>query len=75
MALYICTSRKKRGVGEVSSKYGYDKDGSQFEADIKAHQERSEALYKSFVEWMKAQNVVPDDLRYIFVRYYEDFYT
>ena len=25
----------KSGVGEVSSKYGYDKDGSQFEADVK----------------------------------------
>lgn len=72
-ALNICSIRKKHGVGEVSSKYGYDRDGSQFEADIKAHQERNEVLYKLFVEWMKEQNVEPEKFRYMFTRYYEDF--
>ena len=65
---------KKHGIGEVSSKYGYDRDGSQFETDIKAHQERNAALYEAFVGWMKAQNVTPDQLRYMFTRYYEEFW-
>ena len=64
---------KKNGVGEVSSKYGYDRDGSQFEADIKANQERAAALYADFVEWMKTKDVSPDAFRYMFARYYEEF--
>lgn len=63
----------KKGVGEVSSKYGYDRDGSQFEADVKAHQERYAALYAEFVEWMKTKDVSPDYFRYMFTRYYEEF--
>ena len=70
--MLICKIRTN-GVGEVSSKYGYDRDGSQFEADIKKHIERNEALYESFVGWMKMQDVTPDQLRYMFTRYYEEF--
>lgn len=68
----VCRTRKN-GVGEVSSKYGYDRDGSQFETDIRAHQERYEALYAAFVEWMKTKEVCPKELRYMFTRYYEEF--
>ena len=68
----ICKIRTS-GIGEVSSKYGYDRDGSQFEADIKAHSEQAAALYESFVEWMKAKEVTPRKFRYLFLRYYEEF--
>ncbi len=64
---------RNNGIGEVSSKYGYDRDGSQFEADIKANQERAAALYADFVEWMKTKDVSPDAFRYMFTRYYEEF--
>lgn len=64
---------QKNGVGEVSSKYGYDRDGSKFEADMKAHQERAAALYEGFVKWMQSQNVSPYAFRYMFTRYYEEF--
>lgn len=67
----VCRIRK-HGVGEVSSKYGYDKDGSQFEADMKAHYEKGEALYKEFVEWMKTKDVSPDTFRNLFLRFYEE---
>ena len=62
-----------RCVGEVSSKYGYDKDGSQFEADIQKHFEEYEALYKDFVEWMKTKEVDPRKFRSMFKRYHEEF--
>ena len=64
---------KTSGVGEVSSKYGYDRDGSQFEADVQARMEQAGALYESFVDWMKTQNVTPQKFRYLFMRYYEEF--
>ena len=64
----------KRGqVGEVSSKYGYDKDGKQFEADMKKRIEDSNRLYAEFVDWMKSKEVTPDKFRYLFMRYCEDF--
>lgn len=71
--MYVCKFTKKGKVGEVSSKYGYDRDGSQFEADIKAHQEHYAALYESFVEWMKTKDVTPETFRQMFTRYYEEF--
>ena len=61
-----------RSVGEVSSKYGYDKDGSQFEADIKAHQERSQFLWNEFVKFMKSHNVDPRCFREMFIRYHDE---
>lgn len=63
----------KHGVGEVSSKYGYDRDGSQFEADLKAHEERSAFLWSKLVEFMKENDVTPSELRTMFARYYEEF--
>lgn len=73
MQRYKCTITKKGRIGEVSSKYGYDRYGKQFEADIKAHIEKGEKLYKDFVEWMKTQDVDPRKFRYLFIRYYEEF--
>lgn len=71
--LNICRIRNNHGVGEVSSKYGYDKDGSQFEADIQRHHEEYEALYQDFVGWMKSKDVDPRKFRSMFTRYYEEF--
>jgi hypothetical protein len=62
-----------RNVGDPSSKYGYDKDGKQFEADIQAHIESYENLYREFKNWMKSKDVTPDVFRRLFVRYYDEF--
>lgn len=67
------SQKRYRNVGELSSKYAYDKDGTQFEADIKARIERSEQLYNDFVLFMKERNVIPSELRTMFTRYYEEF--
>lgn len=69
---YICTVNT-RGVGELSSKYAYDKDGKQFEADIQRSIERTEKLYAEFVEWIKSKDVDPSIFRGLFRRYYEEF--
>ena len=64
---------RKNGIGEPSSKYGYDRDGSQFIADMEAGRERYERLWTDFVEFMKSHDVKPSDFRRLFVRYYEEF--
>lgn len=74
MSKYKCTKAKRGKVGEVSSKYGYDKDGSQFNADMEKHHERAEYLWAEFIEFMKSHNVVdPRELRILFTRYYDEF--
>lgn len=60
-------------VGEPSSKYGYDRDGRQFEADLKAHEERGNYLWAEFVQFMKSHNVTPMELRSMFSKFYEEF--
>lgn len=67
------SQKRYRNVGELSSKYAYDPDGKQFEADIQAHIERSEFLWNEFVQFMKDHNVIPSELRSMFTRYYEEF--
>ena len=62
-----------KNVGDPCSKYGYDRDGSQFEADIKAHEERYNFLWDEFVGFMKSHEVAPSELRTMFTRYYEEF--
>ena len=62
-----------KSVGELSSKYCYDKDGKQFEADIQKHIDESEKLYSEFKEWLKSKNVTPDKFRALFRRYYSEF--
>ena len=64
---------KCKRVGELSSKYAYDFDGSQFEADVKRHSEEYETLYSEFIEFMKSKSVAPSQFRSLFMRYYEDF--
>lgn len=67
------SQKKYRNVGELSSKYAYDKEGKQFEADIQRHIDESEKLYAEFVEWMKNKGVTPDKFRALFRRYYDEF--
>jgi hypothetical protein len=67
-------SARKNGIGEPSSKYGYDRTGEQFERDIQANNERAEALYSDFVEFMKSRDVDPRMFRWMFLRYYEEFW-
>ncbi len=60
-------------VGEPSSKYGYDRTGEQFKADMQAHKERGEFLWSEFVSFMKSHDATPDDFRVMFTRYYDEF--
>ena len=66
-------SARPGGIGEPSSKYGYDRDGSQFDADIEENNRRAEENYQAFVEFMKSRDVDPQQFRYMFLRYYEEF--
>lgn len=62
-----------KSVGDPSSKYGFDKSGKQFEADIQSHIDESERLYTEFKEWIKKKQVTPDKFRYLFRKYYDEF--
>lgn len=62
-----------RNVGDPCSKYGYDRNGEQFEKDIQAHIERGEYLWNEFVEFMKSHNATPSEFRTMFARYYEEY--
>ena len=64
---------RKNGIGEPSSKYGYDRDGSHFIADIEENNRRAEENYQAFVEFMKSRDVDPRQFRYMFTRYYDEF--
>ena len=72
MSKYVCKF-VKNGIGDPSSKYAFDKDGKQFEADNQRHIDVSEKLYVEFVEWMKNKGVAPDKFRALFRRYYDEF--
>lgn len=73
MRRHKCTFAKHGKVGEVSSKYGYDKDGKQFEADIQASLDREEYLWRAFVSFMKEHAVDPRELRGMFTKYYNEY--
>ena len=64
---------RKNGIGEPSSKYGYDRDGSQFDADIERNNQRNEYLWAEFVSFIDDHNVKPSELRTMFTRYYEEY--
>ena len=72
MAKYVC-KYVNNGIGDPSSKYAFDKNGKQFEADIQRHFEESEKLYLEFKEWMKSKDVTPDKFRELFRKYYDEF--
>lgn len=62
-----------RNAGDPCSKYGYDRNGEQFEKDIQAHIDRADFLWNEFVEFMKSHNATPSEFRSMFTRYYEEF--
>lgn len=62
-----------RNVGDPSSEFGYDRDGSKFEAALQAHFDRAEFLWSEFVKFMQDHDVTPAELRHMFTRYYEEF--
>ena len=62
-----------KNVGEPSSKYGYDADGSQFAADMQKHAEQCEFLWNEFVDFMKSHDVDPRKFRFLFTKYHEEF--
>ena len=64
---------RKNGIGEPSSKYGYDRDGSQFDADIERNNQRNEYLWTEFISFMSDHDVKPSELRTMFTRYYEEY--
>lgn len=64
---------RKNGIGEPSSKYGYDRDGSRFDADIERNNQRNEYLWTEFVSFMADHDVKPSELRTMFTRYYEEY--
>lgn len=64
---------RKNGIGEPSSKYGYDRGGSQFDADIERNNQRNEYLWAEFVAFMVFNDVKPSELRTMFARYYEEY--
>ena len=64
---------RNHGIGEPSSKYGYDRDGSRFDADIQAGIDRYEYLRAEFVSFMADKDVKPSELRTMFTRYYEEY--
>lgn len=70
---YVNRTARKNGVGEPSSKYGYPGGGEQFERDIVQKFEEAETLYQKFVNWMKEQEADPETVRYMFIRFYEDY--
>ena len=67
------SQKRGRNVGELSSKYAYDRDGKQFIEDIQRSIDGTERLYTEFKEWIKSQNVTPEKFRGLFRRYYEEF--
>lgn len=69
---YVCTINKN-GIGDPSSKYAYDRDGKQFEADIQHSVDKHKQLYADFKEWLKSKNVTPEEFRQLFRQYYEEF--
>jgi hypothetical protein len=62
-----------RNVGDPSSKYGYDKDGKQFEKDIQAHIQRNEENYSALIEFAKSRELTPESLRKLLFRLIQEF--
>ena len=62
-----------KNIGDPSSKYGYDRNGEQFNRDMQKHVENGKRLYNEFKDWMKAKEVDPRTFREMFVRYHDEF--
>lgn len=62
---------KKRKVGEVSSKYGYQPE--RFDLDMQRHKERMDSVWSDLIRFAKDRGLTPDDLRYLLIRLYEEY--
>lgn len=61
-----------RNVGELSSKYAYDKNGKQFEADIQAHIDRARENYAALIDFAKVRGITPQELKKMLMRLIEE---
>ena len=62
---------QKHKVGNASSKYDFNPE--QFEKDVEEHRKKSEKLWNDFVKWMQENEVDPKSIRWMWMRYLEDF--
>ena len=62
-----------KNVGDPSSKYGYDKDGKQFEADIQAHIDKHNEDYNALIEFAKSRGLIPETLRRLLFRLISEY--
>lgn len=72
MKLHRVMKNTTRHVGEPSSKYGYDRNGEQFNADMQAHEEKAKFLWEEFVKFMKSHDVDPRCFRELFLRHHDE---
>lgn len=61
-----------RNVGELSSKYAYDKHGKQFEADIQAHIDRYHDNYNALIRFAKERGIIPSELKKMLLKLIEE---
>lgn len=66
------SQKRYRNVGELSSKYAFDKDGKQFEADIQAHIDRSKENYEALITFAKERKLDPRDLKKLLIKLIEE---
>ena len=62
-----------KSVGDPSSKYGYDRDGKQFEKDIQAHIQRYEENYSALIEFAKDRGLTPESLKSLLFKLIQEF--
>ena len=60
-------------IGDPSSEYGMPDGGQRFEEALQKKQERAEYIWGEFVEFMRSRDVKPQELRGMFIRYYEEY--
>lgn len=59
------SQKRYKNVGELSSKYAYDKNGEKFEADIQSHIDKWDEDYNALKEFAKSRGILPDKLRHL----------
>lgn len=66
-------TQKIHRVGELSSKYAYDRTGEQFEKDIQNAIERHKKNYTDLVNFAKEKGLTPLELKKMLIRLIEEF--
>ena len=67
------SQKQYRNVGELSSKYAYDRDGKQFEADIQGHIDRAKNNYNALINFAKDHDLEPRQLKTMLIKLIEEF--